>query len=209
MLDTHNLLLFVAAGLLLNLAPGPDMLYIIARSLGQGLQAGLVSALGIAVGCMGHALAAALGIGAVMQAAPWAYDLLRAVGATYLCWLGLRALTQPAGPAAAAVTTPVRLRTVFAQGVATNALNPKVALFFLAFLPQFTDPAAGSVALQMLLLGAIFIVNGLLVCLAVAYGAARARHWLQGRGAVARQLPRFSGAVLLSLGLKLALDRSP
>ncbi|HUR41843.1 MAG TPA: LysE family translocator [Verrucomicrobiae bacterium] len=204
----HSLILFVVAGLALNLTPGPDLLYITARSLGQGWHAGAASALGIAAGCLVHTAAAALGISALLAASPVAYDVLRLAGAAYLVYLGVQALRAGTADSAIGTLAPAPLSRVFGQGFVTNALNPKVALFFLAFLPQFADPARGDFALQVLVLGLIFIFNGLWVCLAVAYGAARAARWLRERGQGVVKLQRASGALLIGLGLHLALGRA-
>ena len=208
MFEIDSLLLFVVAGLALNLTPGPDLLYITARSLGQGVRAGAASAFGIAAGCLVHTAAAALGISVLLRASPLAYDVLRLAGAGYLLWLGIQALRTRTAPAGVAALPPLPLARVFWQGFATNVLNPKVALFFLAFLPQFADPARGAFALQVLALGAIFIFNGLWVCLAVAWGAAAAARWLRERGAAVAALQRGSGAVLIGLGLHLALGKT-
>lgn len=197
----------MAAGLALNLTPGPDLLYITARSLGQGWRAGAASAFGIAAGCLVHTAAAALGISVLLRASPVAYDAIRLAGAAYLMWLGAQALLDArARPLPNAEPAP--MRRIFWQGFVTNALNPKVALFFLAFLPQFADPARGAFELQVLVLGAIFIFNGLWVCLAVAWAAARAAGWLRRRGDAVAHLQRGSGALLVGLGLHLALRRT-
>jgi threonine/homoserine/homoserine lactone efflux protein len=209
MFELDSLVLFVIAGLVLNLTPGPDLLYITARSLGQGARAGAASALGISAGCLVHTAAAALGISVLLQALPLAYDAIRLAGAAYLIFLGVQALRTRVAAAGVAPLPPTPLRRVFWQGFVTNVLNPKVALFFLAFLPQFADPARGAFALQVLVLGLIFIVNGLWVCLAVAYTAAGAAQWLQQRGAAVVALQRGAGALLIGLGLHLALGRKP
>jgi threonine/homoserine/homoserine lactone efflux protein len=203
--DAHALLLFAGAGLLLNVTPGPDLLYILGRSVSQGRQAGLLSALGIGAGCLFHVTAAALGVSALVLAVPVAYDVVRWAGALYLVWLGVKALRSQGSSLevqALAATSP---RRVFVQGVITNALNPKVALFFLAFLPQFADPARGPLAPQLLLLGAIFTVNGTLVCLVFALFAARLGEWLKTRYGVTRLLDRATGGLFIALGLRLAL----
>jgi threonine/homoserine/homoserine lactone efflux protein len=208
MFELDSLVLFVIAGLVLNLTPGPDLLYITARSLGQGARAGAASALGIAAGCLVHTAAAALGISVLLQAMPLAYDAIRLAGAAYLIFLGVQALLSAGAlPRGHGPLPPAPLAQVFWQGFVTNVLNPKVALFFLAFLPQFADPARGAFALQVLVLGLIFIVNGLWVCLAVAYAAARAAQWLYQRGAAVVALQRGAGALLIGLGLHLALGR--
>ena len=207
MFETDALLLFVFAGLALNLTPGPDLLYIVARSLGQGWRAGMVSSLGIAAGCLVHTAAAALGISLLLRASPVAYDALRLAGAAYLIYLGVQALRQQNPGVGITTLRSTPLPKIFWQGFVTNVLNPKVALFFLAFLPQFADPAHGSFELQILLLGLIFIANGAWVCLLVAWSAARAAQWLQGRAKTVNWIQRGSGALLLGLGLHLALNR--
>ncbi len=201
----HSLLLFVGAGLLLNVTPGPDLLYILGRSVSQGRAAGVVSALGVGAGCLVHVFAAALGLSTLLLALPHAYDLVRGVGALYLVLLGVRSLR--AGHAALDVTAPapVPLGRVFVQGALTNALNPKVALFFLAFIPQFADPARGPLAPQFLLLGIIFDVNGTLVCLAFALFASRIGEWLRRRYGISRLLNRATGGLFVLLGVRLAL----
>ena len=208
MFDPGALLLFVVAGLVLNFTPGPDLLYITARSLGQGWRAGAASAFGIAAGCLVHTAAAALGLSVLLRASPVAYDVLRLSGAAYLIFLGIQALRQRAQAVGVAALPSASLRRVFWQGFATNVLNPKVALFFLAFLPQFADPARGAFALQVLLLGLIFIFNGLWVCLLVARSAAAMADWARRRAGAMSWIQRGSGALLVGLGLHLALDRA-
>jgi threonine/homoserine/homoserine lactone efflux protein len=203
--DPHSLLLFVAAGLLLNVTPGPDLLYILGRSVGQGRAAGVVSAIGIGAGCVFHVLAATFGLSALLLALPHAYDLVRWAGAGYLVVLGVRALRAPGGALEAKALAPVSPGRIFVQGALTNVLNPKVALFFLAFLPQFADPARGALWSQLLLLGAIFAVNGTLVCVAFAVFASGVGGWLRTRYGVSRLLERATGGLFVALGIRLAL----
>jgi threonine/homoserine/homoserine lactone efflux protein len=198
---------FVVAALALNLAPGPDMTYVAARTFAQGRRAGIVSALGIAVGCVFHITAAALGVAVLLQAVPQAYAVVRMAGAAYLVYLGIGFIRRAAAGEGGVTVTPASDRVIFRQGVITNVLNPKVALFFLAFLPQFIDPARGPAGLQTLGLGLFFdaqgtIVNVVVACLAGSFRSAlkpgRPGAWMQ----------RVSGAVLVALGLRLALARS-
>ena len=205
MLDNAALVSFILAGLLLNLTPGPDVLYIVARSTSQGRAAGVVSVLGIVSGCLVHIVAAAAGLSALMVKVPIAYQIVRWAGAAYLVWLGLRALLQRRGPLELQAVTAQPLRRIYWQGVITNALNPKVALFFVAFLPQFTDPARGSLALQFLVLGLIFNLNSLWVNLGYALAAAHLGGWLRRRFGLGALLQRITGAVYLALGLRLLL----
>jgi len=204
--DLRTLAVFMAAGLALNLTPGPDMLYVAARSTSEGRRAGIVSALGIGAGTLVHITALALGLSALLAAVPLLYDVVRLAGAAYLVWLGVRALLRPA-PAHddAAPPAPAPLGVIFRQGVLTNVLNPKVALFFLAFLPQFVDPTRGSAAAQIVALGLLFDTSGTIVNGLVALAASRAGGVLR-RGRAARVLHRVTGGVFVLLGARLALE---
>jgi threonine/homoserine/homoserine lactone efflux protein len=205
MLDPASLALFLTATLALNLAPGPDMLYVSTRSLTQGRRAGVISALGIAAGTCVHMVAIASGLAVLLRALPLAYEIVRFAGAAYLIWLGVQALRGKAGPISGKPLDRESEWAVFRQGAITNILNPKVALFFLAFLPQFVDPARGSVALQIVVLGCLFNTSGTIVNIAVAYLAASAGRWLGARGHVERIFRWLTASVFIGLGLKLAL----
>ena len=207
MLDTHNLPLFVASGLLLNITPGADSLYIVTRSVTQGIRAGVAAALGIAAGCYVHILAAALGLSALLAASVSAFAVIKLIGAAYLVYIGISMLrSRPASPLQTTGNMAiVAWRTVFAQGFLTNVLNPKVALFFLAFVPQFIDPSTPNKALAFIFLGCIFNVNGTLWCLFLAWSTARVGALGAGRRAVA-WLNRSVGALFILLGLRLALS---
>ena len=163
MLGTHDLWLFVLSGLLLNITPGPDTLYIIGRSSTQGLRGGAVAALGVGTGALVHICAAALGLSAILAASATAFTVVKIVGAAYLVYVGISLIRSKSAiessPAASAAQRS-RLRSIFSQGFLTNVLNPKVALFFLAFLPQFVLTDAPSKPLAFLFLGAIFDING-------------------------------------------------
>src|SRR5205085_720591 len=161
-------LVFMAAALALNLTPGPDMLYVTARSVSDGRRAGVIAAFGIGTGTLVHIAALALGLAALLAAVPLAYDALRIAGAVYLLVIGVQLLFRPRGVNAATALPPASHTTIFAQAVLTNVLNPKVALFFLAFLPQFVEPTAGPAVAQIVLLGLLFDVQGTIVNVAVA-----------------------------------------
>jgi threonine/homoserine/homoserine lactone efflux protein len=214
--EAHSLLLFVAAGLLLNLTPGPDVLYIVSRSLRWGTRAGIVAGLGITAGCFVHIVAAAVGLSALMAASTTAFSVLKWAGAAYLLWVGFRMLlSRPTddgvaqGMPAAVAAGPVDMKSVFVGGFWTNALNPKVALFFLAFLPQFIGPDASNKALAFFLLGTLFNFNAIFVNVGWAVLAG----WTARRvGAVRRGmhwLERGAGALFIAFGLKLALSEAP
>lgn len=214
-MTSDSLLLFIAAGLLLNLTPGPDVLYIVTNALRRGARAGVVAALGITVGCFVHIFAAALGVSALMAASVTAFTLLKWAGAAYLVYVGLRMLRSPASSAMhleaghADYMPAGGMKGIFFSGFWTNALNPKVALFFLAFVPQFIAPAVEHKALAFLLLGLLFNFNGLWVNIGWALAAA----WLAARaGAVQHslhRLERIAGALFIGFGLKLALTDNP
>ena len=203
----ETIVLFMSAGLALNLTPGPDMLYVATRSASDGRAAGLVSALGIAVGCLGHLAALTFGLAALLSRVPAAYDVVRLAGAAYLAYLGMRALIRPQPLSLDTRVARSSLGAVFRQGVFTNLLNPKVALFFLAFLPQFVDPARGSPVTQIVLLGLLFNCSGTLVNAVVADVASRATAWLRAQEAASRRLQRLTGAIFVALGVRLAWIR--
>ena len=214
--DLHHLLLFIAAGLLLNLTPGPDVLYIVTHALRSGVRAGIVAGLGITTGCFVHIIAAAVGVSALMAASSTAFTVLKWAGAAYLLWIGVKMLfaRPPAGDAAPAATPEptanvnASLKKVFLGGFWTNVLNPKVALFFLAFVPQFIAPGTANTPLAFFLLGTLFNVNAIPVNIGWALTAA----WLAGRGSVRHAmhwLDRFAGAMFITFGIKLALADTP
>ena len=203
--DTNTLLLFMTAALALNVTPGPDMLYVVARSVGDGRAAGVISSLGIAAGSIVHTLAVALGLAGLLRAVPIAFEIVKWGGAGYLIWLGVRALRGRAGPADQVAVTPASMRAVFAPGMLTNLLNPKVALFFLAFLPQFVDPERGPVALQIISLGLLFNTSGTLVNVLVAVLASGAGAWSRRRFGESVMLRRVTGVLFIGLGVRLAL----
>ena len=199
---------FFAAAFPLNIAPGPDMLYVIGRSIGQGRRAGTVSALGIFVGCLVHIFIAAVGLAALLRSSPIAYTVVRYAGAAYLVYLGVRVLLERSTALEAPEVRSAPLGRIFTQGVITNVLNPKVALFFLAFLPQFIQPQRGSVALQIIVLGLIFDVGGTLVNLLVAQAGGRLGDAIKQNSGLARLQKWFTGTVFIGLGMRVALKRS-
>jgi threonine/homoserine/homoserine lactone efflux protein len=213
-MELHQLLLFVAAGLLLNLTPGPDVLYIVTNSLRSGARAGVVAALGINAGCFVHILAAALGMSALLAASATAFTVLKWLGAIYLLYIGgklMLARPPEAGKdiAAIALSQPAMpLRSVFLGGFWTNVLNPKVAIFFLAFVPQFIPVGVDHKALAFIGLGALFNVDSVFV----NAGWAAAAAWMSRRETVQsgmHWLDRVAGAMFVAFGLKLALTQNP
>jgi threonine/homoserine/homoserine lactone efflux protein len=205
--DPHLLFLFMTAAVALNLTPGPDMLYVAARSTSEGRSAGIVSAFGIATGTLVHIAAVALGLTALLAAVPVAYDILRLTGAAYLVFLGIRAVLRRQARDSLGSLTPASLRTIFCQGLITNVLNPKVALFFLAFFPQFVDAARGPVVGQIVFLGLLFNTSGTLVNVAVAIGASRIAARIQRSNRMIEVARSVTGGIFIVLGLRLALAR--
>jgi threonine/homoserine/homoserine lactone efflux protein len=208
--DTQHLLLFIAAGLLLNLTPGPDVLYIVSNALRHGARTGVVAALGINAGCFVHIAAAAVGVSALLAASATAFAVLKWIGAAYLLWVGVRLLFARAQPTAwtGRALAGNGAWAVFRGGFLTNALNPKVAIFFLAFVPQFIAPHAEHQALAFLALGSLFNIDSVIVNAGWALAAA----WLARRGAVQRSLQwldRAAGAMFVAFGLRLALSDNP
>ena len=213
--DAQHLLLFIAAGWLLNLTPGPDVLDIVSNSLRSGVKAGLAAGLGITAGCFVHVFAAALGVSALLAASATAFTFLKWLGAAYLLWIGLKLLVARAPESPADLRTLVGasaptkdLRKIFLGGFWTNVLNPKVAIFFLAFVPQFIAPEAPNKALSFILLGCIFNLNAI----PVNSGWALAAAWMARRDAVQRGmhwLDRAAGLMFIAFGAKLAMSDNP
>jgi threonine/homoserine/homoserine lactone efflux protein len=197
---------FLTAMFLLNITPGPDMLYVLARATGQGRAAGLASAFGIGAGCFFHIFAVAFGLAELLRTVPLAYNAVRYAGAAYLIYLGARTLLARSTGAGPVTVRPASLARVFAQGVITNVLNPKVALFFLAFLPQFID-ARSSAFGQTVRLGLIFDLSGTLVNVAVALAASSVGNAVRDRissgGNGVRLFRWLTGGVFIGLGVRL------
>ena len=224
--DTSSLLMFIVAGWLLNLTPGPDVLYIVRHAMRQGVRAGMVAALGIVSGCFVHVLAAALGVGALLAASATAFTVLKWLGASYLVWMGVKLLLARAGsadglgaaglPGDAAQVTQVAqvaqvalpLGRIWRQGFLTNVLNPKVALFFLAFVPQFIDPHSAHKLLAFVLLGLIFNLNSLPIQFGYVWLAAWASRRLALVQKALRWMDRAAGLLFIGFGVKLAATDS-
>ena len=202
---TDQFWIFVVSGLLLNLTPGNDMLYVIARSSGGSVRAGIVSALGIGAGCFVHMLAAVAGLSALVAQSAIAFEILKYAGAAYLVYLGLRSIFDRSSLTTRETSHTRSMSRIFWQGVLTNVLNPKVALFFLAFLPQFIDASKGSLSLQILFLGTWFNVMGTLVNILVALVFGRLGARLSRIPKFMQWQQRFTGIVLMALGIRVAM----
>ena len=208
MFGTQHLGLFILSGLLLNITPGQDTLYIVGRSLSQGRRAGVLSVLGISSGSVLHTLAAAFGLSAILATSAQAFIAVKLVGAAYLAYLGVRMIVErPTATGTAPVFAIDSDWAVYRAGLLTNVLNPKVALFFLAFLPQFVAPTADSRVIAFLFLGAVFIFNGTLWCLVVVWAAAAINQRWRGRASSELFLKRAAGVMFVGLGVRLAVTK--
>lgn len=211
MMTVDNLGLFIASGVLLNLSPGPDVLYIVSQSLRSGVKAGLAAVMGITAGCCVHMAAAAFGVGLLLATSTLAFNALKWVGAAYLVYMGVQLLwSRATDPAHEALQPPVQvevvdLKKIFLKGFVTNLLNPKVALFFLAFVPQFIPVHAAEPTLTFILLGCLFNLNGLLVGIAWAWAAAGLAQRASRVQKSLQKLDRIAGLMFVGFGVKLAL----
>jgi len=197
--------LFLVASALLTVAPGPDIVYVLARGVSQGRKAGMAAALGFATGCIFHTLAAALGVAALIRSSPLAFDLVRYAGAAYLVWIGVQALRHRAAFALAGDGGGKALAAIYRQSVIGNVLNPKVTLFFLSFLPQFVDAEAGRVAWQMALLGALFMAQTAVIFGAVALFSGWIGERLRTNPAIGARLGLAAGLTFIALGVRVAM----
>jgi RhtB (resistance to homoserine/threonine) family protein len=208
MFGIHDFGLFLAAGFLLNLTPGPDTLYILGRSVAQGREAGVASAFGISLGSIFHTCAAALGLSTILATSAQAFAAIKLLGGAYLVFLGMKMILDRRRELA--LPSRFRQRTTlaaFRQGVFTNLLNPKVALFFLAFLPQFIDPASNMKIAAFITLGLTFVTTGTIWCLVLAWFASTFSTRLRTNENVSQWLNRTAGALFVFLGLRLATAR--
>lgn len=209
-----QLALYAAAALVLAITPGPGLFYVAARTLAGGRAEGVASSFGTGLGGMAHVLAGSLGVSAIVLASAELFTALKLAGAAYLVWVGFRAILAarrdaPAAPGHAVSAPPAGPRRAFREGALVEALNPKTAAFFLAFVPQFVDPAAGPVALQFVVLGTVSVVLNTLADLVVACAAGRLREGAAARPALIRRLREASGGAMIALGAALALARRP
>jgi len=209
LIDDVAWLLFIVASLVLIVTPGQDMILVMSRSIAQGAGAGVATAAGVSVGLVGHTLLATLGLGALLRTSEWLFVVLKLVGAAYLVWLGVQMLRTRAHEIAPAAGAPRSLWRLFFDGALSNVSNPKIAVFYFAFLPQFVQPGAAQPTLAVFVLGLVFAALTFLVKGPVGLAAGLLSGWLRARPKVLTGLYRTSGAVLIGLGLKLALERRP
>jgi len=205
-----DIALFLVASALLTIAPGPDIIYVLTRGISQGPKAGVAAAFGFATGCIFHTVLAAVGIAAIIRSSEVAFDIVRYAGAAYLIWIGIQALRHRSSFSIEGASDAKALATIYRQSVIGNILNPKVTLFFLAFLPQFVNTQVGHVGWQMALLGAIFMVQTVVIFGAVALFSGWLGAWIRRKPAIGERLNIFAGITFIALGIRVALpDLAP
>ena len=204
MIEPTRFALFIGISWALIIAPGPDMFYVITRGMAHGRKAGMLSAIGVVCGILVHTTASALGLTLVIQSSVFAFLLVKYVGAAYLLFLGVKTFRDKSTFSPHSPTSTMNSIRLFWQGVLSNVLNPKIAIFFLAFLPQFVDQASSHIALQMVFLGLTFAVMGLCFLLVVGYSSGAFGGWLMRRPHYTQYLQRLAGGILISLGISLA-----
>ncbi len=208
MLTLAQTLAFLLAAVLITATPGPDNLMVLGMGMSRGRAQGIAFGLGCALGCLSHTLLAVVGVSALIAASPWAFTALKWAGGAYLVWLGVQALRSTGGARVqAGGASADSLRALFFKGMLANAINPKVVLFFLSFLPQFVVPAQGGVGLQLGLLGLLFTVQAALLFGLLGYFAGAIGGWLNRRPRAGLWLDRVAGAVFVGLGLRMILAR--
>lgn len=203
-MDWSNLVLFFAASWILIITPGPDMIYVITRGISQGKKAGVISAVGVTLGILVHTVFAAFGLAIILRTSALAFLAVKFAGAVYLIYLGVRAIKNKSHLKFINGKSKAGIRTIFIQGILSNVLNPKIALFFLAFLPQFVNPENGSASMQMALLGLTFALFGIVFLVLLGYFSGRIGSWLSNNQKCTQKIRWFTGSILIALGLRLA-----
>ena len=206
MFEPSQLAFYVGVVAVLFIVPGPAVILTLARSIAGGPKVGIATGAGIAVGDALHTLAAVIGLSAILMTSALAYEVVKYLGAAYLVYLGITALLERSAPLDVPQAKPIAAARAFRQAILIEVLNPKTALFFLSFLPQFTDPSRGAIWLQLLVLGAIFVAMSLAYTTLLAFGAGTASRWLTRNSAIARWQNKVVGSIYLALGLQLALQ---
>lgn len=204
-MDCTNFLLFFAASWVLIITPGPDIFYVMTQGISHGKKAGVVSAAGVTLGILVHTLFAAFGLAIILRTSAMAFMIVKFAGAGYLIYLGIKSIRDRSQLLFDAEKPVGASRKIFFQGMLTNVLNPKVALFFLAFLPQFINPAHGNVPFQMACLGSFFAFFGLIFLMVLGYFSGNVGAWISRKEGLAGYIKRVTGAFLIGLGLRLAL----
>lgn len=203
-MEWSNLALFFAASWILIITPGPDMIYVITRGISQGRKAGVVSAVGVTLGILVHTIFAAFGLAIILRTSAMAFLAVKFAGAGYLVYLGIKAIKDKTAFTFHNDKPQVSIRTVFIQGMLSNVLNPKIALFFLAFLPQFVNPRYGNASIQMGYLGLTFALFGVVFLVLLGYFSGGIGSWLSRKPNFTEKIRWFTGSILIALGIRLA-----
>lgn len=203
-IQLDNFLLFAFASLMLNITPGNDMIYVATRSINQGIKAGVISAIGVSLGCLVHMAASIFGLSSVIAQSALLFDIIKYAGALYLFYLGIKSIMSKPTEYKFNDSVSADNKKVLLQGIVTNILNPKVALFFLAFLPQFVNSKTGNIPLQLTILGVWFNFSGTVVNILVAITLGKMGNWLTNFPAFWKWQSKITGGVLCALGLRLA-----
>lgn len=208
MLTIEQALGFLAAAMLITISPGPDNMMVLGTGMSKGRLRGMAFGLGCALGCLSHTLLATIGVSALIAASPVAFTALKVAGGLYLVWLGLQALRSRGGARASTASgAEDSLSSLFAKGMLANAINPKVVLFFLSFLPQFVVPAHGHANLQTAALGIIFTAQAAMLFGLLGFFSGAVGQWLAKRPSAGMWLDRVAGGIFVALGLKLIVSR--
>ena len=203
-MEWSNFALFFAASWVLIITPGPDMIYVITRGISQGRKAGMISAIGVTLGILVHTIFAACGLALILRTSALAFLAVKFAGAGYLIFLGVKTLKDKSDFKLSRDKPKDGFRKIFVQGILSNVLNPKIALFFLAFLPQFVNPEHGSASIQMMYLGLMFALFGIVFLILLGYFSGGVGLWFSNKQNFAEKLRWFTGSVLIALGLRLA-----
>ncbi|MGG4604534.1 LysE family translocator [Paenalcaligenes sp. Me131] len=198
---------FLLTALAVTASPGPDNLMVLGVGMSKGRRYGMMFGLGCALGCISHTVLAVLGVSALIMASPTAFTILKIAGGLYLLWLGIQALRSSGQVRAVAADVQPSMRELFLKGLVANAINPKVIMFFLAFLPQFVQPQQASVSLQMAALGLLFTLQAVLLFVALGFFAGSVGQWLNRRPRAGIWLDRLAGGVFVALGLRLLIAK--
>ena len=203
-MEWSNFALFFAASWVLIITPGPDMIYVITRGISQGRKAGMISAIGVTLGILVHTIFAACGLALILRTSALAFLAVKFAGAGYLIYLGVKTLKEKSDFEFNKDRLKDGIRKIFVQGILSNVLNPKIALFFLAFLPQFVNPEHGSASIQMVYLGLMFALFGIVFLVLLGYFSGGIGLWFSNKQNLAEKIHWFTGSVLIALGLRLA-----
>jgi RhtB (resistance to homoserine/threonine) family protein len=210
MFGISNFTAFLIAGILLNITPGSDTMYILGRSIAQGKKAGIVSVLGISTGALIHTVFAGFGLSVIIAQSPFAFNFVKYLGAIYLCYLGIKMLLDTAKNDfnIQQIEEQLDLKKIYYSGILTNVLNPKVALFFLAFLPQFVNNQYINNPIPFLILGLTFVFTGTIWCLILALFSSLLANKIKKNYSIKKWIDTITGSVFIAIGLKLALEKS-